>query len=229
MGPIDTKVFFASGRDKAMVFAHFKDFFRSSQLKSSSMMPHEMVVNGASINLPTHYEVLNLPRTAHAGSNLSPHYLKTAYRRALLQHHPDKLQAPIKSKNSQAGPDITQTKPGFTIDEITEAYAVLSVPKLRSEYDRELKIKSHSEKNARQGENDEFRTGYETLDLDDLAYDGNEEIWFKRCRCGDQQGFLIREADLEEASDVGELLVGCRGCSLWLRVLFGVFKDDHHG
>ena len=193
------------------------------------MMPHEMAVNSASLNLSTHYEVLKLPRTAHADSNLSPQYLKAAYRRALLQHHPDKLRAPIKSKHPQTEVETTKIKPDFTIDEITEAYAVLSVPKLRSEYDRDLKIQGYSEKNTRQRESDEFRTGCETLDLDDLTYDENEEIWFKNCRCGDRQGFLIREADLEEASDVGELFVGCRGCSLWMKVLFGVFKDNNDG
>lgn len=192
-------------------------------------MPHEMVVNGASMNPPTHYEVLNLPRTAYASSSLSPQYLKAAYRRALLQHHPDKIPPPIRAKCPQTGPETTETKPGFTIDEITEAYAILSVPKLRSAYDRELKIQSHSKKDVRQEGNDDFRTGCETVDLDDLVCDENGEIWFKRCRCGDRQSFLIREADLEEASDVGELLVGCRGCSLWLRVLFGVYKDDQHG
>jgi len=37
---------------------------------------------------------------------------------------------------------------------------------------------------------------------------------------------LIRETDLEEAADDGELNVGCNGCSLWLKVLFGIIEED---
>jgi diphthamide biosynthesis protein 4 len=64
------------------------------------------------------------------------------------------------------------------------------------------------------------------VDLDDLVYDEAEVTWHRSCRCGDDRGFLIRETDLEEASDIGELHVGCKGCSLWLRVLFGVVEED---
>jgi len=71
-----------------------------------------------------------------------------------------------------------------------------------------------------------FRTGIETVDLDDLKVDEAQGIWYRSCRCGDERGFLIKEADLEEAAEDGEISVGCKGCSLWLKVLFGVMEDD---
>lgn len=74
-----------------------------------------------------------------------------------------------------------------------------------------------------------FRTGIETVDLDDLEVDEAQGIWYRSCRCGDERGFLIKEADLEEAAEDGEVSVGCRGCSLWLKVLFGVVEDDAEG
>jgi hypothetical protein len=62
-----------------------------------------------------------------------------------------------------------------------------------------------------------------------MNYDEMGETWFKSCRCGDERGFQVREADLEEASDIGELHIGCRGCSLWLKVLFGVVEEKAEG
>jgi diphthamide biosynthesis protein 4 len=53
----------------------------------------------------------------------------------------------------------------------------------------------------------------------------SEQIWYRSCRCGDERGFVIMESDLEDAAQEGEIRVGCTGCSLWLRVLFGVVED----
>lgn len=59
--------------------------------------------------------------------------------------------------------------------------------------------------------------------------EGEEEeeeqmTWTRKCRCGDEQGFRILERELEEAERRGEreVLVGCEGCSLWVRVGFDV-------
>jgi diphthamide biosynthesis protein 4 len=67
-----------------------------------------------------------------------------------------------------------------------------------------------------------FRTGLDTVDLDDLIFDEGKELWTRGCRCGDDAGFVVTEAELELNAEDGELIIGCRGCSLWLRVLFGV-------
>lgn len=157
----------------------------------------------------THYEVLSLPQS----KALTPQLVKTAYRRALLQHHPDK---------SRSG---SVTSSNYSVDQITTAYQVLSVPKLRAEYDRELAVSVKSSAQSKDGGTGIFRTGVEVVDLDDLGYDEEGECWFRGCRCGDERGYLIKEGDLEEASGEGEVYAGCAGCSLWLKVLFGVVEE----
>lgn len=52
--------------------------------------------------------------------------------------------------------------------------------------------------------------------------------WFKPCRCGNERGFVFGEVDLEEAGDLGELIVGCQDCSLWLRVCFAMVEEDEN-
>ena len=46
----------------------------------------------------------------------------------------------------------------------------------------------------------------------------------RACRCGADKGFMILEEELEDAEGRGEkeVLVGCEGCSLWVRVGFDV-------
>lgn len=171
--------------------------------------------------VPTHYEVLGLPASSSSSGALTPQLLKAAYRRALLLHHPDKEAASHKGR--------FQREKGvgcFTVDQITEAYSVISTPKLRAEYDRELALRPRHGGAGTGQQQDIFRTGVEAVDLDDLEFDDGESLWYRNCRCGDERGFLIREEDLEEAADEGELHVGCRGCSLWLKVLFGVVDEE---
>ncbi len=182
---------------------------------------------------PTHYEVLNLSQTT-LSSQPTPAaasaLLKLHYRRALLHHHPDK-----KGHHPQQPPQpVTSTnktkKTTITIDQISTAYATLSHPTLRASYDQTLLLQTPQ---AQQQDTDSnFQTGIETLDLDDLATyptgetDDDETRWFRPCRCGNPRGFDFGEADLEDAADVGELMVGCADCSLWLRVHFAVVDGD---
>jgi len=186
-------------------------------------MPHQMDFQGTSYSGSTHYEILGLSTSSGPGRALTAQQLKAAYRRALLQHHPDKSQ--VKSEAQRPGSAQKSAK-SYTVDQISQAYAILSVTQLRSEYDRILKLKSSPVTSGGQKEDQAFRTGFETLDLDDLSFDEEAGVWFRGCRCGDNRGFLVREEDLEEASEDGELHVGCRGCSLWLRLLFGVVEED---
>lgn len=188
-------------------------------------MPHQMVANDALEDIATHYQVLDLPWNFGVDSDLSTQHVKAAYRRALFQHHPDKTGALSDSKHDLDVGKSSDNKATYTIDQITEAYATLSIPKLRAEYDRVLKLRARPTKGTGQGDDEIFRSGLEIVDLDDLGYDEMGKVWFKSCRCGDERGFQIREADLEEASDTGELHVGCRGCSLWLKTLFGVVEE----
>ncbi|KAL2154759.1 hypothetical protein VTH82DRAFT_3435 [Thermothelomyces myriococcoides] len=144
--------------------------------------------------------------------------------------------------------------PVYTIDQISAAYATLSRPSLRQAYDRSLLVlqshRSHlsssSPSSSTAGGTElpggiasggggglaDFQTGIETVDLDDLDYEekgrgrDSETTWFRSCRCGNPRGYQFGEADLEEAADLGELMVGCADCSLWLRVCFAVLDDD---
>jgi diphthamide biosynthesis protein 4 len=162
--------------------------------------------------MPTYYEVLGLPEALRDDPTLSAQTIRNAYRRALLQNHPDKTTQP------------TVQRANFSIDQISEAFSILSDRKTRAEYDREIKQKVAEYEGGVKGR-EVFRTGIETVDLDDLDTDEAQDIWYRSCRCGDERGFLIRESDLEEAVEDGEINVGCRGCSLWLKVLFGVMEE----
>ncbi|KAH9878575.1 hypothetical protein IAQ61_001847 [Plenodomus lingam] len=69
-------------------------------------------------------------------------------------------------------------------------------------------------------------------DVGDADYHDNDNEqaqteWTRSCRCGAQPGFAISEHELEAAERRGEreVLVGCGGCSLWVRVGFDV-EDD---
>jgi curved DNA-binding protein CbpA len=207
---------------------------------------------------PTYYEILNLSPSAL--SSLDPtsaaQLIKRAYRRALLNHHPDKKgpnrgHRPLSSTtNTTIPPASSSSSSSYTIDQISTAYATLSHPSQRQAYDLSL----HSITTTTTGrtgpgglgggpEPGLFQTGIETLDLDDLDYEeyvdtattnsssnGAESItttrWYRSCRCGNPRGYHFTEADLEEAADLGELMVGCADCSLWLRVHFAVVNDD---
>lgn len=60
---------------------------------------------------------------------------------------------------------------------------------------------------------------------DDSHGEGEGKMeWARPCRCGAEKGFRILEEELEDAEGRGEkeVLVGCEGCSLWVRVGFDV-------
>ncbi|MCJ1406634.1 Diphthamide biosynthesis protein 4 [Ptychographa xylographoides] len=156
-----------------------------------------------------YYEVLSLPFSYSSVASVGRQDIKTAYRRALLQHHPDKSIAQDFSSLS---------RPRYTVDEIMTAYKVLSDPSRRRELDRRLRLQASL--SAQSGDKASSLSGLDTVDLDDLEFDSVDEIWYRRCRCGNQRGYLVTEADLEKEVEHGELITGCGGCSLWLKVVF---------
>ena len=165
------------------------------------------------------YEVLGLDFLQI--SEISVRDIKQAYRSSLLIHHPDK-STPLTA-------DIQEHSPGSSIDEIKNAYKTLSNPKLRAELDRQLLLHtSHSlpnlSKKNLQGSTESSHPGLETFDLDDMLFDEERKVWHKSCRCGDTAGYALEEQMLEAESDVGEVLIGCKGCSLWIKVIFGVVE-----
>lgn len=167
-----------------------------------------------------HYTILNLPFTE---SPIPKQQLKLAYHRALLRHHPDKTAATPDTANK---PDENKNEARYTVDAITTAYKTLSTPSLRSEYNRTLRLDRLKHPDRAKTDADEvFHTGLETVDLEDLTEHttaDDEMSWSRACRCGDEGGFLVTEADLDREADHGEVVVGCRGCSLYMRVLFAV-------
>ncbi|KAG0124793.1 Diphthamide biosynthesis protein 4 [Tuber indicum] len=164
---------------------------------------------------PTHYEILSLPPSLQ---NLASGAIKKAYHRALLDHHPDK-----------SSPQKTRSKPTFSIDQITTAFTVLSDPPQRRKYDQELKNANAGIPPAATA----VGKVLQTVDLDDMEYCEEEQqggwkgVWWRGCRCGEERGFVLTEEDLEDGEgmgegDGGEVVVGCVGCSLWVRVVYGV-------
>ncbi|KFY14643.1 hypothetical protein V491_05971 [Pseudogymnoascus sp. VKM F-3775] len=131
--------------------------------------------------------------------------LKAAYRKSLLQHHPDKVQQVCSPEHGSTKATNKQPSSAYTVDQITKAYSIISTPKLREDYDRELALQPQQTGEFGAQQKNGFRTGVEIVDLDDLEFDEREPLWFRSCRCGDDRGFLIREEDLEEAADDGEL------------------------
>ncbi|KAL5362060.1 CSL zinc finger-domain-containing protein [Aspergillus floccosus] len=183
------------------------------------------------------YQILNLPFSASTTSGFTKQQLKVAYHRALLNHHPDKASTVTPTTDTSSTtptslptdrphrtqPDSTP-RPVYTIDQITTAYKTLSDPQLRADYDRALRL-DRSTAAAREKNATVFHTGLEVVDLEDLECDEEAACWYRGCRCGDERGFCIEESDLEREAEHGEIVVGCRGCSLWMKVLFAVAED----
>lgn len=170
---------------------------------------------------PDYYETLDLPFPI---PSLTPQQLKLAYHKALLKHHPDKaaINPDIPSAQSTSTQPTAQKTRPYTIDQITTAYKTLSNCALRKSYDSTLReVRTEHKKTGA------FHTGLEPVDLEDFEceeWDGGS-LWYRACRCGEERGFVVREEDLEDEVEAGEVVVGCRGCSLWVKVLFAV-QDD---
>ncbi|OAX80239.1 hypothetical protein ACJ72_05431 [Emergomyces africanus] len=127
---------------------------------------------------------------------------------------------------------------GYTIDQIATAYKILSDPVTRAEYDRSLRLSGINDSRHGPGHGGDdgmhFRTGMEIFDLDDMEIgaggdDSRDGAWYHSCRCGEERGFLVLEEDLEREAERGEVVVGCRGCSLWATVVFAIDEGGEDG
>ena len=171
-----------------------------------------------------HYEVLDLGSRQSTTQALTSAELKQAYRNALLKYHPDKAKGQNGPPTPPASMTASPERHGVpSIDAIKSAYTVLSDPAARAAYDREL-LSRHS---RRPGKEPLGRTGGDTVDLDDLQYDEAASGWYKECRCGETRGYVVTEQQLEDEHARGgkEIVVGCIGCSLWLRIAFGILDE----
>lgn len=175
-----------------------------------------MRADGSMTYVASYYEILGIPQALRDDPNVSVKTIRNGYKRALLQNHPDKTLVSQKAAATSSGTVVQ-----YSIDQISKAYSTLSNPKLRAEYDKQLKLET-----ATSHIGERYHTGVEVADLDDLQVDEVNGTWYRSCRCGDERGYLVTEQDLEEAEADGELNVGCNRCSLWLKVLFGVIEEE---
>lgn len=199
-----------------------------------------------------YYQLLNIPEEKrHNNSGIGqpatlipPHELRQAYKRALLHHHPDKQKKKKPQESTSSPTTFPPPAAVATIDEITEAYRVLGNASERAKYDVELRKWKMMNNQHHHHEADVIsttrHTGMEIVDLEELDFEENENesdatatatatatgIWKRACRCGSIPAFVVTEAELEKSADEGELVTGCKGCSLWLKVMFTVDVDD---
>jgi len=162
-----------------------------------------------------HYETLGLS-TRRGDAALTTIEIKQAYRQALLQHHPDKIGDLSAGEHSVAR---SRRPTSFSVDQITSAFKTLSDPVTKTKYDRTLRLQDRPDVAQK------YYSGLDVVDLDDLEYDGTHGKWWRACRCGQEGGFIVTEQELEENAKSGEFITGCRGCSLWLKVLFSTEEE----
>jgi diphthamide biosynthesis protein 4 len=166
------------------------------------------------------YDVLGLPRPSSTPT-FSPSQIKIAFRRTLLKHHPDKASRLLKEPSSVSNERVAGGPARYDVDTICLARDILLDPARRKEYDMELAQTFKAQLGIGLSV-DSHPTELETLDLDDMTYDESIGTWSKTCRCGNSKAYEISEEDLIIASteDGREVLVGCGGCSLFVRVVF---------
>jgi len=177
-----------------------------------------MLPSGTKLNQEgDHYSVLGLRAPQRAGTAYpEADTLKSAYRRALLLHHPDKVTGQEVAQGPRDNP-----KQHLTVDQIAQAYKTLADPVSRSRYDEDRL------KKARLGTSNEFQQGIglETIDLEDLDYNTLSQNWSRKCRCGGT--YSVSEHELEEVALEGEVIASCHGCSLCIKITFATVDEDN--
>lgn len=129
--------------------------------------------------------------------------------------------------------DLSSAKnPDITIPAIKTAYLILSNPERRQEYDLNLKLGGDGGGvTGSTGKSKAPKAANDQIDLDDMeckvemSPDGITETctWTRACRCGEDEGYILNEIDLEEnGADSTSITVQCVGCSLWIEVLYAV-------
>ncbi|KAI8935889.1 hypothetical protein NX059_007402 [Plenodomus lindquistii] len=215
-----------------------------------------------------YYHILGLRATTPA-HQIPTAELRRAYKLALLGAHPDKqgqgkasVGDVVKGAEDNGigvgGKFRTKGTSLYTVDDVKEAYTILSNPRSKSDYDVWMLhhgSSSFSQHGGGDGEtssggvgaggeafSSDFILGLELLDLSDFKEEEVEVVgdgdgegegkeglieWTRGCRCGAEKGFRILEGELEDAEGKGEkeVLVGCEGCSLWVRVGFDVEEE----
>ncbi|KAL7245157.1 hypothetical protein ACSBR2_000478 [Camellia fascicularis] len=160
----------------------------------------------------THYDILAVREDANYEE------IRTSYRSAILNSHPDKLQ-----KTSETS--FPNHELGNSFVEVQRAWEILSNSKSRVAYDSELQASRHDFVAA------------EDVGLEDWMVENTGEFLelFYKCRCGDY--FSIDSSELEEmgyqllrdgskislhisdATLPSSIILSCGSCSLQVRLL----------
>ncbi len=180
---------------------------------------------------PNLYEVLGIPSLSSC-ETLTQKEITSAYRRTLLHHHPDKANTSAVAEQSLSKDIPAAAK--YSVDTICLARNILISPSQRREYDQKLlNDKVLFEDNASTQPEYALLTpiAVEALDLDEMVYSDHTQTWTRPCRCGNTQAFEVSEQDLTEEStgEIGELVVGCGGCSLHVRIAFKAAEEEEEG
>lgn len=198
---------------------------------------------------PTLFEVLSIsPRSLDGQDPASQAKIaRQAYRRALLKHHPDRQAQNTTDENAAAASDSSSSSASnkssssqqhFTVDQITEAYTVLSDAKKRREYTRTLRsqtrttVSSGAYANTRRRRKSRASSGTDVLVLDDdMSWDGKRKLYYHACEgCGKARGFGLKEDEIHDDSEEDlELTLQCVGCEKSLKVLVPALDDRQWG
>jgi diphthamide biosynthesis protein 4 len=168
----------------------------------------------AQASQPTYYEILQLPNN---GKPIGYDKLKSAYRRALLLHHPDKKFPASPRASNASSHALSHSHDCYSVDQISEAFKILSSTDDKADYDRRL---ARDTRRLNTLPNGSHHLGVDTYDLEELAHNDENSTWSYHCRCGDESAYIVTEPDLERESEHGEIFVACKGCSLSIRILF---------
>lgn len=192
---------------------------------------------------PTLFEVLAVSPQSFEGQDPTAQtkIARQAYRRALLKHHPDR-QRQQSNENAAATSDSSSTSSEspsqhFTVDQITEAYTVLSDAQERRKYTRTLRSQTKTTSSGSASTNPRRKrrsraSGLETVDLDhDLSWDGKRRLYYRACHgCGTARGFSLKEDEIEDENEEDdEIILECSGCETEMRVLVPALADDDDG
>lgn len=128
-----------------------------------------------------HYEVLGCTKESSQAD------LKAAYRKLVLRHHPDKV-------------DAQKDKAARKFQEIEEAWKVLRDPASKKKYDaqcRQAELESQSV------------LVYATITMDEMEVTADEDTLSYQCRCGSY--YLVCREDLLEKNRT--LHIPCQECT----------------
>jgi len=180
-----------------------------------------------------YFSILGLPTPYRIdGAVPAPADVRRAYHAALLKHHPDKqadtavdTAAAKAHKHAASTPSV----PVPTVDQIKTAYQVLS-----NEASYKAFVRSLLEGGSLSTPGARLDDGIEVLDLSDLKYVADMSSYRHDCRCGDENGYIVSEDELDAAGNLTgevagtdiEIVVGCSGCSLQVKVVFRVSDSD---